>query len=207
MKVSMEHRHYRHGVFSDRRRLKIGILGGSFNPAHEGHAHIADLAMRHLRFDAIWWLVAPQNPLKPKSDMASFDERFKSALEVASKCRFASRMHVSSLERQLGFHHTALTLSAICKRAPLMRFAWLMGADNLAGFHQWHAPERIAKHMAIVVVNRPNQRAAALGSPGAKIAGTRITPQALAKTLAPKHWCFIQGPLNYLSASSIRAKK
>lgn len=194
-------------VFHDHRRRRIGIFGGSFNPAHSGHSHIADLARRHLRLDAIWWLVSPQNPLKNETGMAAFATRLESARQQAGQCRYARSMQVSALEQRIGIRHSAATLAMIRQRMPRARLVWIMGADNLAGFHRWHRPERIAAKMAIAVINRPGSRAAALSSPGAKIVGRRVPPPRFAHDPAPRRWCFIQGPVNHLSATAIRLQQ
>lgn len=203
MQLSRPHQLAR--VFHDRRRRRIGIFGGSFNPAHAGHSHIADLAVRHLHLDEIWWLVSPQNPLKPQRGMASFETRIASAMDAANACRFAQRMRVSALEYQLGQQRSADTLIAIRRHAPRASLCWIMGADNLSQFHRWHQPTRIAKAMAIAVINRPGCRPSALSGPGARIAGHRRQPMQLASQLRPGRWCFIHGPLNAQSATAIRA--
>ncbi|MCE2516476.1 MAG: nicotinate-nicotinamide nucleotide adenylyltransferase [Alphaproteobacteria bacterium] len=195
-------------VFSDRRRRRIGILGGSFNPAHAGHSHIADLAVQHLQLDEVWWLVSPQNPLKSTRGMGRFSARFDKAVAQASSCRYSSRMRVSRLEQALNISQTALSLRQINRRAPRVTFTWIMGADNLAGFHRWHRPHVIARTMAIAVVNRPDSRARALASQGARIAGQRLRPRQLAaRGLPPLNWCFIDGRLNHQSATALRAKR
>ena len=192
-------------VFGDRRRIRIGIFGGSFNPAHPGHGHVADLAVRHLRLHELWWLVTPQNPLKKTAGMAPFDKRFASALSQAGQCRSAGRMAVSRLEAGMGFRQSAATVAEIRRRAPRARLFWIMGADNLSGFHRWHRPEVIARGMAIAVVNRPGHGGAALASPGARIAGIRMPPRRLAVLAGGRQWCFIEGPLNHDSATAIRS--
>lgn len=194
-------------VFHDPRPLRIGIFGGSFNPAHSGHGHIADLAVRHLRLDELWWLVSPQNPLKTETGMAPYDERFQSALTMARQCRAARQMRVSGLEASLGTNQSAHTLGMIRQRAPRAKLAWIMGADNLIGFHRWYRPESIAAISAITVINRPGCRSAALAGIGAKLAGRRLSPRRLQQGLRPRHWCFIQGPLNHLSATAIRMQQ
>ena len=194
-------------VFHDRRCLRIGIFGGSFNPAHRGHGHIADLAVRHLLLDELWWLVTPQNPHKKAAGMASFDDRFASALAQAGQCRSARRMRVSRLEARLGVQHSAKTLGAIRQRAPRAKLFWVMGADNLAGFHRWFRPENISRDMAIAVVNRPGFQAAALAGPGARTAGRRMRPREMARSSGGRKWCFIQGPLSHHSASAIRGRQ
>src|SRR5690242_8506315 len=107
---------------------RIGLLGGSFNPAHGGHLHISRLALARLGLDQVWWLVSPQNPLKPAEGMAPFDERLRQAAAVAAADK---RIRVSSIEADLGTTFTADTLAALRRRFPRARFVWLMGSDNL----------------------------------------------------------------------------
>lgn len=193
-------------VFADKRRRRIGILGGSFNPAHAGHCHIADTALKQLGLDEIWWMVSPQNPLKSPADMAPFATRFSSAMAAASGSGYAKFMRISTLEDTSGLTQTALTLHHIKSRCPKARLVWVMGADNLASFHQWHRPETIAKKMSIAVVNRPGARASGLGGRGARIAGLRLSPRRLAAAKFPaRHWCFINAKLDHHSATLIRA--
>ena len=195
-------------VFADKRRRRIGILGGSFNPAHAGHAHIADTALKQLGLDEVWWMISPQNPLKSSADMAPFAARFSSAMAAASLSSYAKFMRISKLEDASGLTQTALTLHHITSRCPNARFVWVMGADNLASFHHWHRPDLIAGKMAIAVINRPGARAPGLGGRGARIAGRRLHPRRLAAAqFPPRHWCFINAKLNYHSASRIRAGK
>ena len=195
-------------VFADFSRRRIGILGGSFNPAHEGHAHIADMAVQQLQLDQIWWLVSPQNPLKSDREMARFGERYQSALSVAKTCHFAHKMRVTDLEVKLGLRHTALTLNVIKSRLRHCQLVWIMGADNLIQFHKWHNPKTIAKTMAIAVVNRPGSVAAALSSPGAKIAGQKLPPRRMiARRFPQQSWVFLRGAMNTQSASAIRAQQ
>ena len=193
-------------VFGDRRRIRVGILGGSFNPAHGGHGHVADLAVRRLGLHELWWMVTPQNPLKKTAGMAPFDDRYASALAQAGRCGLARRMVVSQLEARAGLRHSAETLAMIRRRMPRARLFWVMGADNLAGFHRWHRPGAIAGNAAIAVVNRPGHRAAALASPGARIAGRRMPPGRLAANPGGRRWCFIQGRVSRLSATAIRSR-
>ena len=193
-------------VFRDASHRRIGILGGSFNPAHDGHAHIADMAVQQLHLDQVWWLVSPQNPLKSSQDMRSFASRYQSALKAAKTCHHAHKMRVTDLESRLGLRHTALTLRLIKSRMRHCHLVWIMGSDNLVHFHQWHNPKSIAKTMAIAVVNRPGAIAQALSSRGAKIAGLRLPPRRLvARQYPTQSWSFLRGALNNQSASAIRA--
>ncbi len=140
---------------------RIGLLGGSFNPAHGGHRKISLFAAEALRLDAVWWLVSPGNPLKPAAGMAPLATRF------AAATRFARRapIRVSAVERELGTRYTADTLRALQRRYPKKQFVWLMGADNLAQFHRWKDWRGIARTMPIAVIARPGYDSAALASP------------------------------------------
>ncbi|XDZ65720.1 nicotinate (nicotinamide) nucleotide adenylyltransferase [Alphaproteobacteria bacterium LSUCC0684] len=192
-------------VFRHAARQRIGLLGGSFNPAHDGHAHITNLALRHLRLDAVWWLVSPQNPFKARSGMSSFRDRFNSAVNAASACGYGRKMVVSDLELRLGTSRTADTLRLLKRRMPMCRLVWIMGADNLASFHRWHQSHRIARLMPIAVINRPGTRCGVLNGPGAARIGTRSSPRRIAARLGEaRRWCFIPGPLNRQSATAIR---
>ena len=205
---SLKRQHHVAPVFTDFSRRRIGILGGSFNPAHEGHAHIADMAVQQLQLDQLWWLVSPQNPLKSDTDMAGFDKRYQSAVAMAKTCRFAHKMRITDLEVKLGLRHTALTLNVIKTRMRHCQLVWVMGADNLVQFHKWHKPKAIAKTMAIAVVNRPGSVAAALSSPGATIAGQKLPPRRLiARRFPQQSWVFLRGAMNSQSASAIRAQQ
>ena len=200
-----------------RLRGHIGLLGGSFNPAHLGHAHIADVAASALKLDEIWWLVSPQNPHKSARDMAPLSTRMESAVRMAHQCRHRKRMVVSALEQVLDTHYTADLLQILNKTCPRQKFYFLMGADNFAQIHQWQHARRLPRHASLIVIRRPNYRAKALASPMAKcLRHRRLPPQRLRHrclTHRPNHhpgrryWCFIQPRLNPLSATAIRAQK
>lgn len=138
-----------------------GLLGGSFNPAHGGHRRITLFTQAALGLDEVWWLVSPGNPLKPKVGMAPLGARFGSAQAQARN----ARIKVTAIERELGTRFTIDTLRALKRRYPRRRFVWIMGADNLAQFHQWKSWRQIAREMPIAVVARPGYDAAALASP------------------------------------------
>ena len=141
---------------------RIGLLGGSFNPAHGGHRAISLAALRALDLDEVWWLVSPGNPLKERvSDMAPFAARFASAVRVARH----APIRVSALERRLGTRYTVDTLARLVRRYPKKRFVWLMGSDNLAQFHRWKDWRRIAREVPIAVIARPGYEHAALAAP------------------------------------------
>lgn len=141
--------------------LRIGLLGGSFNPAHGGHRRISLFALEALGLDEVWWLVSPGNPLKPKQGMAPLAARFSSAVEQARR----APIRVTAIERELGTRFTIDTLAALKRRYPKVRFVWLMGSDNLAQFHQWRDWRGIARSMPIAVIARPGYDGAAIASP------------------------------------------
>lgn len=148
-----------------RRGIRTGILGGSFNPAHGGHRRITLAAIEALGLDEVWWLVSPGNPLKPQKDMAPLSARFRSARAMARR----APIRVSAIEQRLngksGTRYTIDTLRALRRRYPARRFVWIMGADNLAQFHQWKDWRDIAREMPIAVIARPGYDGIALASP------------------------------------------
>ncbi|HEX9858992.1 MAG TPA: nicotinate-nucleotide adenylyltransferase, partial [Paracoccaceae bacterium] len=152
-----------------RRGMVIGLLGGSFDPAHEGHAHITREALRRFGLDRVWWLVSPGNPLKAKGP-APMAERMARARAVMVH----PRVVVSDIEARLGTRYTAATLRALQARYPGVRFVWLMGADNLAQFHRWDRWEWIITHVPIGVLARPGAGVRARLSRAARVyAGAR----------------------------------
>ena len=146
---------------SRRTPRRIGLLGGSFNPAHKGHRRISLAAIDALDLDEVWWLVSPGNPLKPADGMAPLPARLASARRVAR----AARIRPTDIETRLGTRYTVDTLAALVRRYPRHRFIWLMGADNLGQFHRWREWRRIARTVPIAVVARPGYDAAALAAP------------------------------------------
>lgn len=139
----------------------IGLLGGSFNPAHGGHRDISRFAIDALNLDELWWLVSPGNPLKPKKGMAPLPARLASARRAARRTRIKS----TAIEAELGTRYTIDTLRAILRRFPKRRFIWIMGADNLAQFHQWKDWRAIARLMPIAVIARPGYDDDAVAAP------------------------------------------
>lgn len=142
----------------------VGLLGGSFNPAHEGHVHISRVASRILGTKMIWWVVSPQNPLKPTEGMADYDTRLEFAKQRAAGSRFIT---VTDIERQLGTQVTIASLRALKKRYPRTRFVWLMGADNLSSIHHWERWNEIFTTCPILVLDRAPMSHRALRSPAA----------------------------------------
>ena len=186
-------------------RRRIGLLGGSFNPAHGGHLHISREALKRLDLDEVWWLVSPQNPLKPPAGMAPFAERLGQAAAVAAADR---RIKVSDIEARLGTTYTADTIAALRRRLPRARFVWLMGGDNLVQFPYWQRWQDIFRTVPIAVFDRPGTAPKALtGQAAQRFAGARI-PQRAARRLAslpPPAWVFFHIRLDPRSATRIRA--
>lgn len=158
---------------------RIGLLGGSFNPAHSGHRRISLFAARALGLSEVWWLVSPGNPLKPDKGMAPLSARAASAAAMAKR----APIRVTMIERDLGTRFTLDSLRALKRRYPDKHFVWLMGADNLAQFHHWRNWRGIARCMPIAVICRPGYDASALASPAmAWLRRFRIAPARLAMT-------------------------
>ena len=183
-------------------RLKIGLLGGSFNPAHEGHRHISLLALKQLQLDQVWWLVSPQNPLKAAAGMAPLAQRLAGTRTMAMH----PRIRASDLESRLGTRYTVDTLSALQRRWPRSAFVWLMGADNLVQLPRWHRWREIVEMVPMAIFNRPGQGHRALaGAAAARFARSRVrNPRKLADSAAPA-WCFLFTPLHPASSTTIRA--
>jgi nicotinate-nucleotide adenylyltransferase len=183
--------------------MRIGVLGGSFNPAHAGHLHIAALALKRLQLDQVWLLVSPGNPLKQPHGMRSLDERLRSAAKIAD----GRRIVATDIERHIHTRFTLDTLLALKRRFPRAKFVWLMGADNLTQFPQWRGWMGIARTVPFAVLPRPTYTGAArAGQAAQRLAyARRAESQAhvLADTAAPA-WVFLNGRENPVSASALR---
>jgi nicotinate-nucleotide adenylyltransferase len=187
-------------------KRRIGLLGGSFNPAHDGHRDISLAALTYLDLDEVWWLVSPQNPLKPQKGMAPFAERIASARAVADH----PRIRVTGIEAKLGTQFTADTLRKLVTRFPSCRFVWLMGADNLAQIASWRDWTRIFHLTPIAVFDRPAYTIKALTSLAARRFRRSRRREAALRTLAatlPPAWVFVHHRLNPISATAIRAER
>ena len=181
----------------------IGLLGGSFDPAHEGHAHITREAIKRLGLDEVWWLVSPGNPLKSRGP-APLADRMKRARAVMRH----PRVRVTALEAELGTRYTFQTLTRLIALYPGVRFVWLMGADNLADFHRWENWRGIMGLLPVAVLARPGQRISARMSVAARYFRRDRLLGREAQLLChaePPAWVFLNVPLNSLSSTSIRA--
>jgi nicotinate-nucleotide adenylyltransferase len=185
--------------------MRVGLLGGSFNPAHEGHAHVAKTALARLGLDRVIWLVSPQNPLKSAKGTAAFAARIASARAVAA----GPAMIVSDLEAKLGSRYTIDLIRVLRARYPAVRFVWLMGADNLAGFHRWRGWEEIMRLVPVCVVARPGWGMQGRLAPAARRFAWARRPASEARRLAsarPPAWIYLTAPLNFTSSTAIRAR-
>lgn len=178
--------------------LRIGLLGGSFNPAHEGHVYVSEVARKRLGLDYVWWLVSPQNPLKPQNGMAPFAERMAGARKIVGN---NPHLKVTDVEARLFTRYTFDTLKALSARFKVVRFVWLMGSDNLEQFHRWQHWEDIVKLVPIAVVERPGTILAPL-----KAKAMQRFAHARAQGLRPPPaFVIVDGRRNWTSASAIRA--
>jgi nicotinate-nucleotide adenylyltransferase len=181
--------------------LKIGLLGGSFNPAHEGHLHVAETALKRLGLDYVWWLVTPHNPLKPTVGLAALPDRIEQAKAIARHPRIV----VVDLELALGTRYTIDTLKALNRRFPRTKFIWLMGSDNLAGFQNWHRWPEIIQQVPIAVIMRPGSVMAPLYSHAIhRFAVRRLRDGRICRSEAPAI-TVVDGKRNAQSSSAIRA--
>ncbi len=183
--------------------MRIGLLGGSFNPAHEGHRHIAALATKRLRLDQVWLLVSPGNPLKPSAGMASLEDRMAGARTIGD----GRRIVATSIEAALHTHFTVDTLRLLLQRFPRAWFVWIMGADILEQLPRWRRWLDIVHRLSFAVLPRPTYNHRALAGQAAR----RLRPvrrnareAALLPGMAPG-WVFLPARQNALSATALRA--
>lgn len=183
--------------------MRVGLFGGSFNPPHQGHVLVAEIALRRLGLDQLWWMVTPGNPLKNHGELATLEERVELSRQIAP----GPRVKVTAFEAANGLHYTAQTLAFVKARNPGVRFVWVMGADNLKYFHLWQNWRGIAETFPIAVIDRPGATLAYLSSKMAKAYDQARIDEDDAGVLpflkAPA-WTFIHGPRSPLSSSAIR---
>lgn len=182
----------------------VGLYGGSFNPPHRGHLHVARTALVRLGLDSVWWLVTPGNPLKPEGGTAPLPERLAAVRRLAA----GPRMRVTGFEAAHGFRYTYETLRFLVTQRPHTRFVWIMGADSLATFDRWQRWRDIARLVPIAVVDRPRFGLKALASAAARSFADARVPERDAATLpfrAAPAWVFLHGPLDPHSSTALRA--
>ena len=185
--------------------MRVGLYGGSFNPAHEGHAHVAETAKRRLNLDRVIWLVSPQNPLKSRTDTADLAERMAGARTLAK----GPGMIVSDAEAKLGSAYTIDTVRALKRHFPGVRFVWIMGADSLATFHRWRGWVQIMRETPVAVVSRPWISLKSRFSPAALRFARFRRPSAAAQVLVnrrPPSWVFLFGRFNFQSSTALRER-
>jgi nicotinate-nucleotide adenylyltransferase len=183
--------------------LRIGLFGGSFNPAHDGHRLASLTALRRLQLDRVWWMVTPGNPLKDNRELPSLAERVRFGRRLADH----SRIHVTGIEASLSTRYTADTLRALKRRCPGVKFVWIMGSDNLASFHRWNEWRTIARMMPIAVIDRPGSTHSAVASPAANWLSRWRMSESQGAGLAhakPPAWIFLHGRRSELSSTMLR---
>ncbi|MGY3619961.1 nicotinate-nucleotide adenylyltransferase [Bradyrhizobium sp. USDA 10063] len=183
--------------------MRIGLLGGSFNPPHAAHRAISQFALKRLQLDRVWWLLTPGNPLKNHDGLRALAERAAAALKVADD----PRIDVSCLEAVIGTRYTVDTIIHLRRRVSGVHFVWIMGADNLAQFHRWKDWRRIASDVPIAVIDRPPQSFRALAAPAAQALARYRLPENQAPRLADQQapaWVFLTGMKSNLSSTGLR---
>ncbi len=185
--------------------MRVGLFGGSFNPAHEGHAHVARTALVRLGLDRVIWLVSPQNPLK-RNQPADLRERVTAARRLAR----GPKMIVSDIETRLGVRYTIDLIRILKARFPGVKFVWIMGADSLASFHKWRGWREILDSVPIAVVARPGSELRGGLAPAALRFAHARRPARAAKSLASlpaPAWMYLPARLNHASSTVLRARK
>ena len=185
---------------------RIGLFGGSFNPAHYGHYMVALYALKKLQLDWVWWLVSPQNPLKDPGETGEYAARLGYAKQIARHPRFV----VSDIEKRMNSRATAETLHGLAPLFARGHFVWIMGADSFADLHRWHDWLEIPKALPLAILARPGFSLRALGGPAAtrfdnNQVPTHLAPQLL--TVKTPAWCFIPMPLRPESSTAIRRRQ
>jgi nicotinate-nucleotide adenylyltransferase len=184
--------------------LRVGLLGGSFNPPHSAHRELSLLALKRLQLDRVWWLVTPGNPLKDTSGLPALDKRIAAARKLAAH----PAIQVTGIEAALRTRYTVDTVAALRRRFPKVRFVWLMGADNLSQSHRWWQWEKIAQFVPIAVIDRPTDSFRALAAPAAlalsKYRHNEHDAARLAEMDAPA-WTFLHGMKSPLSSTELRS--
>jgi nicotinate-nucleotide adenylyltransferase len=186
--------------------MRIGLFGGTFDPAHAAHRAACLLALRRLDLDRVWWMVTPGNPLKDTRGLAPIDTRVAAALALAHH----PRIDVTDFESELRTAYTYATISYLVRRCRGVRFVWIMGADNLRSFHRWQRWRDIATLVPIAVVDRLGPSLySTMGAAGQALARYRL-PETAATALAdhkPPAWIYLHGLKSPLSSTALRAAR
>ncbi|MEM9224051.1 MAG: nicotinate-nucleotide adenylyltransferase [Pseudomonadota bacterium] len=184
---------------------RIGLFGGSFNPPHRGHRHVALSALSRLGLDQVWWMVTPGNPLKSSEDLPSLQRRVRFTQTIADH----PRMVVTAFEAAIGTSFSADAISYAKRRLPAAKLVWLMGADNLASLHRWQKWRNIMNLLPVAVIDRPGASMAALNSVAARAFAAARRPEEQARSIAdatPPAWVFLHVPLEPVSSTALRTQ-
>ena len=184
---------------------RIGLLGGSFNPAHKGHYRVSTLALRWLALDEVWWLVSPQNPLKEDTDMQPLKYRLSSARTYAQH----ARIRVTDIEAELSSARSYDVIRYLCQAYPRCRFVWMIGADNFVQIPKWYRWRDIFSTVPIAVFGRPPFTYASLTGQAANAYSAYRIPQHMTHVIAvqkPPAWIFLWMSRDSTSATAIRGQ-
>lgn len=185
-----------------RTRARIGLFGGSFDPPHRGHLHVAETAMKRLGLDQVWWFPTPGNPLKEAP--SDYQARYAGVCDLIRNNR---RFRVSDAEHRLGLRYTVDLVTLLTQRCPDAQLVWIMGGDSLMTFHYWKDWRALTEMIPVAVIARPGFEIAAQTSPFAKLLNRQRlanhAARALPQRTAPA-WVYLTAPLNPLSSTSIR---
>ena len=192
--------------FSYKRKRKVGILGGSFNPAHEGHVHISNIARIALGIDEVWWIVAPQNRLKSSIEMESFDKRLSYARLFTNKLSY---IKVLDIEEKNKLYASYMTINFLNIKSQRVKFIWLMGSDILDNFNKWLYPNLIAQNIHIAVISRPGYPNSFLNTSKVQNLGKKLKVNRSRIIFNKKKpaWVFLKNKLLSISSSEIRKTK
>lgn len=186
--------------------MSVGLFGGSFNPPHEGHRHVARTALQRLQLDRLWWLVSPGNPLKSNGNLPNLAERIAWSRALIRD----PRVDITGCEATLQTHYSADLVLRLLKRFPSVRFVWIMGADNLTNFHRWERWQDIADRVPICIIDRPGDTLSTRSSRAARrYMGARLdeADAKLIKNYKAPVWTFIHAPRSALSSTALRSKQ
>lgn len=183
--------------------LRIGLYGGSFNPAHATHLRVSRLAIARFRLDRVWWLISPQNPLKTAQGMAPFAERLAAAKRLIGR---DPRIVASDAEARLGTRYSFDTVRTLKRRSKGVRFVWIMGADVLAQLPRWKRWRDLLQELPLAVIHRPGYAAQALGGPAAARLRHRHRPAGVLADAAAPAWHYCWSSRSTESATAIRAR-
>ena len=186
----------------DTRNLKVGLMGGSFNPPHEGHFTIARLALKLFGLDEIWWLISPQNPLKSSFETLPISKRYQLCIEKAKHPKF----RVLKLESNFKTKNSYSLLRKMLPRFPKIKFIWIMGSDNLFNFHKWYKASELSNLLPFAIFNRKNFSLRSLNSKGAHILGSRVSNNRLRALIdeKPPKWGYLHNINLNISSTKIR---